>query len=208
MLSRELSHRIENIFAVIVGLLSLAARKRPELRPAMGELMARVAALGRAHDFARPHSDRSAPSVPQGGLKGLLEKLLEPYQSEVGERITVVSDDIAIDDRGATPIALVVHELATNSAKYGALSTNAGTIAIEARLRDGEVWLAWHEAGGPRISEPPTQSGFGSELASLSIERQLSGILEKEWREDGLVVTIRVRHAHLHRETAIDLLGD
>ena len=203
LLNRELSHRIKNIFAVIVGLLSLASRKRPELRPAMSELMARVAALGRAHDFARPHSDLSAPAVPQGGLKGLLEKLLEPYQSEVGERVTVASDDIAIDDRGATPIALVVHELATNSAKYGALSAEAGTVAIEAHLRDGEVWLTWREMGGPRIAEPPTQTGFGSELASLSIERQLGGILEKEWREDGLMVTTRVRHAHLHRETTV-----
>ena len=81
-------------------------------------------------------------------------------------------------------------------------------MAIEARLRNGEVWLTWREIGGPRIAEPPTQTGFGSELASLSIERQLGGVLEKDWHEDGLVVTMRVLHAHMHRETAVNLAED
>lgn len=200
LLSRELSHRIKNIFAVILGLLSLSSIKRPELRGAMGDIMGRISALSRAHDFARPHSEASAPSVPEGGLGGLLQQLLRPYQSEGGDRVVIECDAIKIDDRGATPLALVVHELATNSAKYGALSSEAGKIAIAARLDDDMVAITWTETGGPKVAGEPEESGFGSELATISIVNQLDGTIEKEWRETGLVVRIEVRHSHLHRE--------
>ena len=199
LLSRELSHRIKNIFAVIVGLLSLTARERPELRPMMAELMSRVTSLGRAHDYARPHDETGGSASPNGQLGGLLKKLLEPYRTNTEGRIRIACDPVAIDDKGATPIALVVHELATNSAKYGALSDIGGSISIEARLEADEVILTWTESGGPEIVEEPARSGFGSQLAAVSIERQLDGSLKREWRREGLKVTIRVRQSNLHR---------
>ena len=204
LLNRELSHRIKNIFAVVLGLLSLTARSRPELREATGEIMGRVAALGRAHDFARPHSELSLPEVPEDGLCGLIGQLLEPYQSADGDRISVQCDHLQVDDKGATPIALVIHEMATNSAKYGALSNETGTVTIVGRVDGDMVELDWREAGGPPIHGAPERKGFGSELASLSIERQLGGTIEREWKPEGLCVRIRVAHAHLHRNGALD----
>ncbi|WP_052761820.1 sensor histidine kinase [Aurantiacibacter luteus] len=200
LLNRELSHRIKNIFAVIGGLLNLTARDTPELRPIMGELMGRISALGRAHNFARPHSEISGGELGGGDLKGLIAQIMVPYQDGAGERVTITGDDIAIDDRGATPMALVIHELATNAAKYGSLSRDEGRVTIVTRLDEGTVRVDWQESGGPRVEGEPGHVGFGTQLADLSINRQLGGELRREWKAEGLAVSIIVPDAHLHRE--------
>lgn len=204
LLNRELSHRIKNIFAVISGLLSLAARTEPALKAAMRGVIGRVAALARAHDFARPHSDESRPTVADGELQGLLSELMRPYQNAAGdtERVTVRCDYVPVDDKGATPLALIFHELATNSAKYGALAVPEGRVSIVARERSDEVDFVWRELGGPAIASAPTQTGFGTRLTALSVEQQLGGTLVRHWHEDGLEVAISVKRAHLHRGTA------
>lgn len=199
LLSRELSHRIKNIFAVLSGLLSLSARAEPTLRPGLRDLMARVAALGRAHDFARPHSEHSAPDFPGDRLHGLLAELVKPYQSDDGHRVAIDCDDILVDDKGATPLALVFHELATNSAKYGALSAADGRVEVTARADGDVVRLRWTEAGGPAVAGAPSSSGFGTQLMTLSVEAQLGGRLERDWHPNGLRVAITVPKAHLHR---------
>ena len=201
LLGRELSHRIKNIFAVISGLLNLSGRTEPSLRPLVRGLLDRVAALARAHDFARPHSDQSRPQFADGRVEGLLVELMRPYQNKTGDRVIIRCDDVPVDDKGATPLALVFHELATNSAKYGALSALDGRVTIEGR-RDGDsVVLSWRESGGPAVAGPPAASGFGSRLTALSVEQQLGGKLTREWHLDGLLVRIEVDAAHLHRGT-------
>ena len=89
-------------------------------------------------------------------------------------------------------IALVIHELTTNAAKYGALTTEQGQIDVSWRLREEKLVLRWTERGGPRIEAPPSSSGFGSNLVQRTIVRQFSGTLDYEWQHDGLVVTIAV----------------
>ena len=126
---------------------------------------------------------------------------MSPYQSADGGRVVIASDEIQLDDKGATPLALTIHELATNSAKYGALSVPEGQIAIDARLDGEDVTLVWNERGGPRIEAVPTETGFGTRLTKLSVEQQLGGTLQREWLPDGLRVTMRVPHSHLHRGT-------
>lgn len=200
LLNRELSHRIKNIFAVISGLVSFTGRQSAELRPVMNELLGRIAALGRAHEFARPHSPQSAPAFGESHLQGLLRELLDPYWSEDADRIVIIGDDVAIDDRGATPIALVIHELATNSAKYGSLSTPNGRVKIVVSRDDDALTVHWREAGGPVITGPPTHAGFGTHLAELSVGRQLGGSIAKIWHGDGLEVTIHLSAKRLHRQ--------
>lgn len=200
LLNRELSHRIKNIFAVIGGLLNLTARDTPELRPVMGDLMGRISALGRAHNFARPHSEFSGPAIEAGDLKGLIGEITIPYQNSAGTRVAISGDDVAVDDRGATPVALVIHELATNAAKYGGLSCEEGRVVITVALSDEEVTIVWREEGGPTITGEPSHVGFGTQLADLSINRQLGGRLERAWDREGLKVLIRIPEAHLHRE--------
>jgi PAS domain S-box-containing protein len=199
VLSRELSHRIKNIFAVIAGLVQLSGRSHPEQKSIFADLTERVMALGRAHNFARPHSESSQPEPPSGQLYGLLRELMSPYQSADGRRVVIRCDEIRLDDKGATPLALTIHELATNSAKYGALSCAEGHVTLVASLEGDAVTLVWSEFGGPTIEAEPTEVGFGTRLARLSVEQQLGGTLAREWLPQGLRVTIRVAHSHLHR---------
>jgi PAS domain S-box-containing protein len=192
VIAQELSHRIKNIFAVISGLIGFAARSKPELKSLAEDLRDRIAALGRAHDFVRPHSAQSRPQVAQDSLRGLLEELFRPYQSADDKRIMIGGGDIDIDDRSATPLALLFHELATNATKYGALVNHDGRITIEILSGETAVSMRWAENGGPTVSAPAQVAGFGSQLMEMSAVRQLGGTVDRDWRPEGLVVTITI----------------
>jgi PAS domain S-box-containing protein len=187
LLTRELSHRIKNIFAVIGGLITLSIRRHPELDGLGSDLHQRVLALGRAHDFVRPHSHHSHSS-----LHGMLTSLLGAYQTQPGERVQICGDDVRIDDRSATPLALFFHELATNAAKYGALSNEGGHVEIDIDAGGREaIVLAWTEHDGPPVKSV-VERGFGGTLIEMSIKRQLGGMLDYDWRDDGLRVQAQI----------------
>ncbi|MEG3144475.1 PAS domain-containing protein [Sphingomonas sp. RT2P30] len=192
VISQELSHRIKNIFSVIAGLVAFSARGRPEFAGIASDLRDRITALGRAHDFVRPHSANSQPAARQDSLAGLLAELFAPYQEAGSTRLVVEGEDVAIDDRSATPLALLFHELATNATKYGALSVPDGRVSVTSE-QDGDMrLLRWRERGGPTVKQPENASGFGTQLIELSAVRQLGGNVQREWRPEGLDVTIRV----------------
>lgn len=199
LLGRELSHRIKNIFAVIGGLIGLSARRVPEAAAFARDLAGRVTSLARAHDFARPHSEESKPSVEPMSLLGMLRELMRPYPALDDGRITISGDDAVVDDRGATPLALLFHELATNASKYGALSVDDGRVDIAAAAAGDEVHIRWQESGGPAVAGEPSRTGFGTQLASLSITGQLGGRIARDWRPEGLCVEIEVRRDRLSR---------
>lgn len=195
MIAQELSHRIKNIFSVINGLISFSARQYPEMKEAAGDLRKRIVALGRAHDFVRPHSEASRPdSATPNDLAGMLRELLAAYV----ERVTITGDEIAIDDRSATPLALLFHELATNAAKYGALSAPEGMVRIVCAIGDNCATVLWRETGGPRVSQP-TDLGFGSKLIELSIIDQMGGTIARNWSAEGLSVDIKFPMDAVHR---------
>lgn len=202
ILSRELSHRIKNIFAVIGGLIGLSARTDPSQKTFARQLQERIAALGRAHEFVRPHSSHSAPHQFPERLHGVIREILAPYPALAEGRIAIAGDDVAVDDRGATPIALLVHELATNASKYGALSVPSGRVDVVTGTDNGSVSLRWEESGGPEIEGPPPQTGFGTVLSELSIVQQLGGTIDRQWLPGGLVVTARVGLPRLVRSSA------
>jgi PAS domain S-box-containing protein len=188
VISQELSHRIKNIFSVVAGLIQFAARSHPPFAPIATDLRQRIMALGRAHDFVRPHSPNSRPHARQDSLHGLLEELFAPYQSTPGERITVSGPDVPIDDRAATPLALLFHELATNASKYGALSADGGHVALTVAPHGDVVTLTWQERGGPPVSGAHDRTGFGTQLVEMSAVRQLGGTVERRWDPAGLTL--------------------
>jgi PAS domain S-box-containing protein len=198
ILSRELSHRIKNIFAVVNGLIALSARQFPTIKPFAAQLQGRIASLGRAHDYVRPHSDRSAPHPGPQTLMVLLQQILSPYPALDEGRLIISGVDLPVDDRGATPIALVIHELATNSAKYGALSVAEGRVHLTTAVGD-DVRIVWQERGGPPVAGEPQEFGFGTRLSELSIEQQLGGHLVRHWDREGLTVEIEVAKNRLSR---------
>jgi PAS domain S-box-containing protein len=199
LISQELSHRIKNIFAVIAGLVQFAARGRPEFAAAAADLRQRITALGRAHDFVRPHSSASRRTEQPGGLHGLLEDLFEAYQQPGERRVRVTGDDMPVDDRSATPLALLFHELATNATKYGALSVAGGVVTADVAVTDESVTITWTERGGPAITHTPEPTGFGSRLIELSAVRQLGGTVSRDWAPAGLFATVTIPAASFRR---------
>ncbi len=197
LMSRELSHRIKNIFAVIAGLIGLSAPRGSEEKNFANQLASRIAALGRAHNFARPHSPLSQPHAGFTTLRDLIDELMQPYETPSGRPYEITGDDIRVGERSATPVALVIHELATNAVKYGALSTADGRIVIQIKIDGDLVVIRWKESGGPKILTAPGHSGFGTQLSDVSINGQLGGSLTRHWNSDGLEVVMTVRTAHL-----------
>ena len=191
IISHELSHRIKNIFAVIGGLIGLSSRQHPEHRVITDELRERVLALGRAHDFVRPHSAQSNPTGRLPTLRAVLEELMAPYQYAGAARVSIEGEDAPIDDRSATPLALTFHELATNATKYGALSNEDGRVLIRIDRQGEDIVIDWREMTDGSVS-PPDVPGFGTRLIELSIERQLGGKIVRSWEESGLRAAISI----------------
>ena len=193
LLTHELSHRIKNIFAVVSGLVALHARGKETVEEYARALSTTIGALGKAHDYVQPAS----PSRKEH-LVGLLEVLLKPYDDGSGTRIGVAGNDVAIGQRSATPLALIIHELATNAAKYGALAHDEGKVEIVVDADcDGEgcVCLSWTETAPGFVRPEATSEGFGSRLLRMAVEGQLSGKLVRDFAPDGLRVELRIPSA-------------
>jgi len=190
LVARELSHRIKNIFAVVVSLVTLAARADPAAADFARGVRGRIGALAQAHEYVRPHSLESLPDVAGQTFRGLLAMLLAPYQDDARQRLSIDGEDVPIGVRAATAIALVVHELATNAVKYGALSVPSGTVAAHC-ARDGDKYVfTWREKGGPAVKGPPERAGFGTVMSARVVASQLGAEMHHDWQEDGLVVRL------------------
>ncbi|GAW40439.1 Blue-light-activated histidine kinase [Brevundimonas sp. SH203] len=203
LVSQELSHRIKNIFAVVNALVALSARQYPEAKAFSASLRTRIAALARAHEFVRPHTETSRTTIGATTLHTFLADLFKAYADDVGlARVVISGDDAVFDDQAATSVALLFHELATNAAKYGALSQKEGGVLLHTAQDGDRFVLTWSERDGPRIDGPPTRSGFGSSLATLSVEGQLGGKLHREWNAGGLKVIVDLPATALSRRRA------
>lgn len=190
LLARELSHRIKNIFAVVSGLVAVRSRAWPEAKEFADELQSTIRALGRAHDYVRPFEGRKGSS-----LHGLLEDLLEPYRDAQGGKVSVLGDDCTIGEKAATPLALIFHELATNSAKYGALGRAAGTVSIHVSGCGETIVADWFEKGLSPGDRDTAGEGFGSRLLRMAVEGQLGGKFERRFEDDALHVTLTLSRA-------------
>jgi PAS domain S-box-containing protein len=202
VVAQELSHRIKNIFAVIGGIVALAARTYPEAAGLATELRGRIISLGKAHDFVRPHSAASAHRSNPSSLRHLIGELMSPYKLPGDDRIEIAGDDAVIDEGAATPLALIFHELGTNAAKYGALSNPVGRVVIDITADDDTCRVTWREVGGPPGPLSDKQ-GFGSRLMSLSVEGQLRGRLTRRWEPEGLVAELEIPLASLSRKATL-----
>jgi PAS domain S-box-containing protein len=189
-MSRELSHRIKNLFSVVQGLISMALRKHPGMSQVSQSLQSRMVALGRAHDLVRPRIFDGSIFRSETTLQQLIQILTLPYVEEDPSRLEIHGDDAVVSEQAATPLALFFHEMAMNSAKFGALSVPQGRLEIAISLVD-DVTVVWKERGGPVIDAAP-EAGFGLGLTKLGIERQLGGTLTMDWQHDGLYAVARI----------------
>jgi PAS domain S-box-containing protein len=200
LLLREMDHRVKNLFTIASSVVALSARSAktaPELARAVQE---RLSALARAHALTLPSTRGAEPSIERSTtLHALIGAIAAPYDegSSSGPRITVSGADTPLTGQAITSFALLLHEFATNAAKYGALSTPDGRVEIQC-ADDGELFsLMWTEHGGPPVHDQTINEGFGSQLARLTVTGQLAGEFSRHWRPEGLAIRLSVRRDRL-----------
>lgn len=180
LIARELAHRIKNIFMVVTSLITLSVKAHPEAQRFADTLTQRIGALARANEFVGIGGTPQGPS-DDGRLLSLIRRLTAPYQDKDESRIVIAGDDTRIGVQAATAIALVLHELATNAVKYGALTAERGQIAIECARHGDRFSICWREEGGPAVAGPPAHRGFGTEMSRRLAASQLHATIEEEW---------------------------
>ena len=187
LVALELTHRVKNVFALVSSLVSLSARGRPEVQEFAQAVQARIRALARAHDCLAPCDPRGPRPAGRQTAHGLLRTLTAPYEAEHSPQITIEGADAPIGMHSAGTIALIVHELATNAAKYGALSNETGTIRIVCAKVDRRYSIEWREEGGPRLMGEPKHCGFGTMITERLAAAELVN-MQRSWRPEGLRV--------------------
>lgn len=195
LLAGEMSHRVKNLLALAAGLTRLSSRSSATVEDMARELTGRLTALGRAHDMVRPLPGHQGTAALLGDL---IAVLLAPYDDTgaFSGRIRVAVPRMGIGEQSATSLALVIHELATNSLKYGALSVDGGLLDVSGSSTGDDLCLVWAERAGPPRTAPNAE-GYGSQLLRRSIADHLGGTIDTEWSEGGLTVTITIKAARL-----------
>ncbi len=192
LLSGEMSHRVRNLLQVASSLTAITSRSAATAEDLVRDITSRLSALGRAHALVRPIPGQKVTAVLLGDI---LTVLLAPYENTnaFSERIRISVPKMGIGEAATTTLALVVHELATNSLKYGALSTEDSTIDVSCGpVNDREIVIVWMERGGPTVAPPTAQAGFGSKMIVQSVSRTLGGSIDFDWSPEGLIATLRV----------------
>lgn len=186
LLVDEMSHRVKNILATVLSIANLTGRSSTSLEDFTETFGARVVALARTHDLMTGQGWEFAD------LHAVLEAELGPYGGAGRRRMNLTGDPVQLDASSAVSLALVIHELATNAAKYGAYAAD-GALDVRWTVEPGpRVILDWVETGGPAVTAP-TRTGFGSRLITSLLKGELAGDFEADYRNAGLVARLRFR---------------
>jgi two-component sensor histidine kinase len=198
LLAGEMSHRVKNLLAIATGLTAITSRSAKTTVDMAEELTHRLTALGRAHDLVRPLPGQEGKAALLGDL---ITVLLAPYDdlAAFSGRVRVSVPRMGVGEQAATTLALVVHELATNSLKYGALSSPGGTLDISCAPHDTDVTVVWTERGGPPVVAPAGEGGYGSKLLNRGMTVQLGGSITCDWAADGIIVALQMSKDRLTR---------
>jgi two-component sensor histidine kinase len=184
LLFRELQHRSQNLFAVIQAIASRTLIEGQTIANAKEVFAGRLHALARTHSMLANNAFLGAP----------LKEIVAQELTSFSDQVTVTGCDIAVNTRAAESFALIIHELATNAVKYGALSTRQGRVAIQCSIVDGangrgQLRFEWRESGGPPVS-PPTSKGFGSTIL-FEVAKQFSQDVQAKFSPEGFTYQLR-----------------
>ena len=187
LLLREMSHRVKNLFALTGSVVALSARSAETAREVVDLARERLTALARAH--ALTFSDSETAPQPTT-LHSLVRAIVAPFDQPEEPRIAISGVDAPVSGGAVTALALLLHEFATNAAKYGALSSEGGTIAIHCAEVDENIVVTWTERGGPPVVPPGEHEGFGGVRSRLAVGSQLSGEIARDWAPQGLTMRL------------------
>jgi two-component sensor histidine kinase len=189
-LTKEMSHRVKNVFAIANGLIRVSARNAASKEDLAESLTGRLQALAEAHALVRRSFSENGDG--QHILLGeLVARILRPYHGDSD----LDGPDVRVGEHATNNIALVLHELATNAAKHGALSHDDGSVRVRWTLDNDMVVVDWQERGGPAVAQPGT-NGFGSTLVRSTLT-SLGADIVHHWDADGLRVVIMAPLAKL-----------
>jgi len=181
-LAREAEHRAKNILATVQAAVHLSHADTPDDLKKLIE--------GRINALAKVHALFAQSRWTGAELHTLVSQELSPYRGDTDARVRISGPDVMLEPNKAQAIAISLHELATNAAKYGSLSTPDGQVEIVwSHAEDGRLNLRWIESGGPTFT-PPTHRGFGTRVMENIIRDQLRGELRFDWRNQGLACEI------------------
>lgn len=190
LLIAELNHRVRNILSLIRGLVRQSRDPRADTATYVRMLEGRIEALARAHDQITQDNWSAAP------LKRLIETEAAAYLGGRASRLALTGEPALLSPQAFSTLALVMHELMTNSAKYGALTDN-GTVAIAWHRDDaGDLVIEWRERGGPAV-QAPTRQGFGTTIIQRSVPYDLGGRAEVRYALSGLEVDFVIPARHV-----------
>jgi PAS domain S-box-containing protein len=183
LLAREVDHRARNALALVQAIIRLTNSDTKETYVKAVE--------GRIQALAQTHTLLSESRWQGADVKRLVSEEIAPYRVSDRTRVQVDGPAVSLIPESSQSLALVLHELATNSAKYGALSVPEGTLAIHWSFADGTLALRWIEAGGPPVT-PPKSHGFGTKIINASVKHQIGGNVAWDWLPSGLQCTIQI----------------
>ncbi len=196
MLALEMAHRIKNLFALVSALVGIESRQSSSVAAMAEAVQSKIAALAATHSLViTPTQDFTGTA--NSTLRVMLASVVEPYQGVAQAKIVFSGIDHAVGNPAATALALVFHELATNSVKYGALSVPSGIVNVSTSLEGDYVHIAWAESGGPEPSAVPHEAGFGSRLVETMLNSHLNGSIKRLWLPAGLQVTVLLDRVRL-----------
>lgn len=194
LIAGEMSHRVKNLLAVASALTQVTSHAATTQEMAK-DLTNRLITLGRVQDLVRPTPGQERRAVL---LADLLTILLSPYDgSGDTRRIRVAAPKINVGETASAALALVIHELATNSAKYGALSVATGLLDVTCAEEEREVVVVWTERGGPTVAAPDKPPGYGSRMIARTLSAQLGGAISMNWSSEGVIATVRLNESRL-----------
>ena len=188
LLLGELDHRVKNILAIVSAVISQTLKTTTTPEAFAAEIGGRVQAIAKAHSLL------TQSGLGEVSLRAILQTELAPYDRSSGN-VVISGPDVALTPKAGLALAMAIHELASNAAKYGALSTASGRLAIEWDATEGggaqSLAFAWTETGGPAVL-PPTRRGFGTTLIERSLAHELDAEVTRDFMADGLRCTIAI----------------
>jgi two-component sensor histidine kinase len=196
VLLREINHRIKNLFSVTAGLISLSARSSASVEELATDLRSRLQALARVHDLTLPDLNSNGSAGSETTVVALLKAILAPHEHAQGSRIAITGSDAPLSGNALTSFALLLHELTTNAAKYGALSSPNGQLTIDIATNDEHLRIEWIERGSPPSTDEVAREGFGTTLEKAAL-RGMGGMISRDWTSDGLALSLEIPLARL-----------
>lgn len=199
LLAQELNHRVKNLFSITNGLISITARESNSIQEMQNALRARIVSLSAAHDLVRPAITQEPHDERVTDLETLGATILGPHKRH-SDQISLTGPTLILTPQTSSSLALVLHELATNAGKYGALTDREGCVTLTWTLEKDNLSITWAERGGPAVDVSKAQNGFGSTLIDLTVRRQMYGDYEMCWDVRGLTCHIHIPWSHHEAE--------